>query len=207
LDEAGVLPVGPAGVTIKGMGRPVEAHPLLTAAWLAETPDDMFQRELDEGELILMAPAGGEHGLSEMHLAGLIFAEVKKRKLGVMFSSDTGFLLKRNPDTVRCPDIAFVRKERLPLSYAKEGGYVVGAPDLAVEIQSPSQSPADLEKKVRQYLEAGGHTVWVIHLRRREARIYRRSGEIEKIDAAGFLEAPEILPGVRIALRDIFETA
>ena len=187
------------------MGRPVEAQALLTAAWLAETPDDMFQRELDEGDLILMAPAGGEHGLVEVELTGLLFVEVKRRKLGVLFSSDTGFLLQRNPDTVRCPDLAFVRKQRLPLSYAKEGGYVLGAPDLAVEIQSPSQSPADVEKKVRQYFAAGTHTVWVVHLRRREARIFRSSGAVEQIDKEGFLEAPEILPGIRIALRSIFE--
>jgi Uma2 family endonuclease len=187
------------------MGRPVEAHALLTAAWLAETPDGMFQRELDEGELILMAPAGGEHGLIEVELTGRLFLEVKRRKLGVMFSSDTGFLLQRNPDTVRCPDIAFVRKQRLPLSYAKEGGYVVGAPDLAVEIQSPSQSPADLEKKVRQYFAAGTHTVWVIHPRRLQASIYGPSGGVESVDREGFLEALEILPGVRIALRSIFE--
>jgi Uma2 family endonuclease len=187
------------------MGRPAQAQDLLTAAWLAETPDGMFQRELDEGELILMAPAGGEHGLTEVRLTGLLFAEVERRKLGVLFSSDTGFLLQRNPDTVRCPDIGFVRKERLPLSYAKEGGYVVGAPDLAVEIQSPSQSPADLEKKVRQYLAAGAHTAWVIHLRRRQARIFGPSGAVKDVGKEGFLEAQEILPGIRIALRSIFE--
>jgi Uma2 family endonuclease len=187
------------------MGRPVEAHALLTAAWLAETPDGMFQRELDEGELILIAPAGGEHGLSEVRLTGLLFAEVERHKLGVLFSSDTGFLLQRNPDTVRCPDIGFVRKQRLPVRYAKEGGYVEGAPDLAVEIQSPSQSPADVEKKIRQYFVAGTHTVWLIHPRRRYARIYGPSGAITDVDKDGFLEAPEILPGIRIALRSIFE--
>jgi Uma2 family endonuclease len=189
------------------MGRPVEAQALLTAAWLAETPDGMFQRELDEGELILMAPAGGEHGFVEMRLAGLLFAEVERRELGVLFSADTGFLLQRNPDTVRCPDIAFVRKQRLPLSYAREGGYVEGAPDLAVEIQSPSQSPADLEKKIRQYFAAGTHTVWLIHPRRRQARIHEASGEWKTVAPEGFLEAPEILPGVRIALLSIFEPA
>jgi Uma2 family endonuclease len=187
------------------MGRPVEAHALLTAAWLAETPDGMFQRELDEGELILMAPAGGEHGLSEVRLTGLLFAEVERRKLGVLFSSDTGFLLQRNPDTVRCPDIGFVRKQRLPVRYAKEGGYVEGPPDLAVEIQSPSQSPADVEKKIRQYFAAGTHTVWLIHPRRRYARLYGPSGAVTDVDKDGFLEAPEILPGVRIALQSIFE--
>jgi Uma2 family endonuclease len=187
------------------MGRPVEAQALLTAAWLAETPDDEFQRELDEGELILMAPAGGEHGFSEVRLTGLIFQEVERRKLGVLFSSDTGFLLQRDPDTVRCPDLAFVRKQRLPLSYSEKGGYVVGAPDLAVEIQSPSQSPADVEKKVRQYFAAGSHTVWVIHLRRRQARMHSATGAVELIGMDGLLEAPEILPGVRLPLRNIFE--
>jgi Uma2 family endonuclease len=187
------------------MGRPVQAQALLTAAILAETPDDMFQWELDEGELIRMAPAGGEHGLVEVRLTGLLFAEVERRKLGVLFSSDTGFLLKRNPDTVRCPDLAFVRKRRLPLTYAKEGGYVEGAPDLAVEIQSPSQSPADVEKKVRQYFAAGTHTAWVIHPRRQQARIYGASGVLTVVDKDGSLEAPEILPGIRIALRQILE--
>jgi Uma2 family endonuclease len=187
------------------MGRPVEAQALLTAAWLADTPDGMFQRELDEGELILMAPAGGEHGFLEMRLAGLLFAEVENRRLGVLFSSAMGFLLQRNPDTVRCPDIAFVRKQRLPLPYAKEGGYVEGAPDLAVEIQSPSQSPADLEKKIHQYFAAGTNTVWWIHPRRRQARIHEVSGAVKTIDPEGFLEASEVLPGVRIALRAIFE--
>jgi Uma2 family endonuclease len=122
-----------------------------------------------------------------------------------MFSSDTGFLLQQNPDTVRCPDVAFVGKQRLPLTYAKDGGYVVGAPDLAVEIQSPSQSPADVEKKVRQYFAAGTHTAWVIHPRRQQARIYGPSGKITEIGNDGFLEAPEILPGVRIELRRILE--
>ncbi len=193
------------GVKIKDMGRPVEAQALLTAAWLADTPDGDLQRELDEGELILMAPAGAQHGLVEVRLTGLLFAEVERRKLGVLFSSDTGFVLQRNPDTVRCPDLAFVRKARLPLTYAKEGGYVDGPPDLAVEVQSPSQSPADVEKKVRQYFAAGTHTVWWVHPRRRLARIYGPQGDVKDIGQDGFLEAPEILPGVRIALRSIFE--
>lgn len=189
------------------MGRPVQAQALLTAAWLAETPDGDLQRELDEGELILMAPAGAQHGLVEVRLTGLLFAEVERRKLGVLFSSDTGFILQRNPDTVRCPDLAFVRNARLPLSYAKEGGYVEGPPDLAVEIQSPSQSPADVEKKVRQYLAAGTHTVWVIHPRRKQARIFGPADTIQDIDKNGFLTAPEILPDIRISLGGIFATA
>lgn len=80
-----------------------------------------------------------------------------------------------------------------------------GPPDLAVEIQSTAQSPADVEKKIRQYFAAGTHTVWLIHPRRRYACLYGPSGVVTDVDKDGFLEAPEILPGVRIALQSIFE--
>ena len=176
----------------------------VTARQLGEMPKDSFFYELDEGELIRMPPAGEEHGWTEGELYVLIFNHVKTHGLGRVYPSDTGFLLQSDPDVVRAPDIAFVRKERLPLA-CDPSGYIIGAPDLAVEIQSPSQSPADLDKKVRQYLAAGAQAAWAIHPRKRQAVMYRRSGEFEILTAGQYLEAPDLLPGLRIPLAQIFK--
>ena len=177
---------------------------LMTGGELFALPDDDFQYEIDEGVLIMMAPAGGAHGRAEMKLAVKLFNIVEDNDLGEVHPSDTGFVLSLDPDTVRAPDIAFVRKERLPLpTHDVEGeGYLVGAPDLAVEIQSAHQSPADLRRKVTQYLAAGTQSVWVVQRRRRIAEIYESGAEPRTIDENGFLEA-SVLPNVRIRLGDI----
>ena len=187
------------------MGTQTDVRPLMTADELAGFPDDSFQCELDEGELIMMAPAGEEHGRVEGDVFGLLYTEVRKRRLGRLYSSDTGFVLRENPDIVRSPDVSFVRQERLPLPVTS-GGFIRGAPDLAVEIRSPSQSPADLDRKVRQYLDNGADTVWVIYPRKKEAVIQDSSGASRTVTLDGFLEAPRILPGVRIALQDAFRS-
>ena len=152
----------------------------MTADCLAALPDDSFQYELDEGELIIMAPAGARHGRAERELFVKLYHLAQEPGLGEIFPSDTGFILSENPDTVRCPDIAFVRSERLPLETRGEEdqeGFLVGPPDLAVEVQSPSQSPADLRRKTQQYLDAGAQTVWVIYPRHKAAEIYESGQE------------------------------
>ncbi len=140
------------------MGTQTGIRPLLTADALAEFPDDGFQYELDDGELIMMPLDGEEHGRIEADIVGLLSAEVKKRRLGRLYSSDTGFVLREDPDIVRSPDVSFVRKERFPLPVTSRG-FIRGAPDLAVEVRSPSQSPADLSRKTQQYLDNGADTV------------------------------------------------
>ena len=186
------------------MGTQTEVRPLMTADELAEFPDDSFQCELDEGELIMMAPTGEEHGRIEGDVFGLLYTEVRKRRLGRLYSSDTGFVLRENPDIVRSPDVAFVRQERLPLPVTS-GGFIRGAPDLAVEVRSPSQSPADLSRKTQQYLDSGTDTVWVIYPREKKAFVRNSSGTAKTVTLDGFLEAPRILPGVRIALQEVFQ--
>jgi Uma2 family endonuclease len=180
----------------------VQDSALLTADDLAALPDDDFQYELDGGELIVMAPAGEGHGRAEGDLYGLLYIQVKKLRLGRLYPSDTGFVLTDDPATVRCPDIAFVRQGRLPLPTRGKAGYILGAPDLAIEIRSPSQSPADLQRKVQQYLAAGTAAVWVLRPARRQAQIHEQGKPVRTISKDGHLEAA-ILPGVRIPLTEV----
>src|SRR5215472_7765521 len=127
---------------------------LLTADELEHMPDDdSAQIELDEGELITMPPAGGDHGYQEIEIASILRSFVKKNKLGRVYSGDTGFRLSDH--TVRSPDVAFVSAKRVPAVHSS--GFCKGAPDLAIEIRSPYESRRQLMRKVKQYLVAGTH--------------------------------------------------
>jgi Uma2 family endonuclease len=175
---------------------------LLTANDLEQMPDDdSVQLELDEGELITMPPAGMDHGSQGIDISFVLKAFVKKHRLGRVYGADTGFRL--SDDTVRAPDIAFVRKERLAAVHRK--GFGFGAPDLAIEILSPSDSIRQLTRKIRQYLAAGCHTVWVVHPERKEIDVYEKSGADRTLTADDRLEAPELLPGFSILVGELFE--
>jgi Uma2 family endonuclease len=175
---------------------------LLTADELERMPDDdSVQIELDEGELITVPPAGEDHSNIEVETIFRLKSFVKAQDLGRVYAGDAGFRLSR--DIVRSPDVAFVRKERVEAIRGK--GFIKGAPDLAVEIFSPSDSFRQLTRKVKQYLAAGCHTVWVIHPERREVYVYRADGTDSELGAEDMLEAPELLPGFSLKVAELFE--
>ncbi|MGH7968939.1 MAG: Uma2 family endonuclease, partial [Limisphaerales bacterium] len=163
--------------------------------------DDSVQIELDEGELIKMPPAGGDHGYREVEIGSILRSFVRKNKLGRVYSGDTGFRLSDN--TVRSPDVAFVRAERV--AEVHSSGFCKGAPDLAVEIRSPYESFRQLMRKVKQYLAAGTHTVWVFDPDRLEVDVFEASGAERTLTAKQILKAPGLLPGFSIGVADLFE--
>jgi len=174
---------------------------LLTADDLARMPDDdSVQLELDEGELISMPPAGEDHGYIELDLASLLQQFVKKNKLGRVYGGDTGFRL--NDHTVLSPDVAFVRKDRVEAIRSKS--FAKGAPDLAVEILSPSDTVRRINRKVKQYLTAGCHTVWLVYPESQTVDVFEASGAERTLHSADILEAPEILPGFSVKVADLF---
>lgn len=178
------------------------APPLITAEELLLRPDDGLRHELVRGELRTMTPAGSEHGAIGAHLLGLMSRCVHDRRLGRLFNADTGFLIARQPDTVRAPDIAFVGGERAraPLP----AGYYAGAPDLAVEIVSPSDRAGDVEEKVKDWLQAGCREVWVVSPRLKTIAIHRSSAEGCVLTAQDTLESPELLPGFSCTVAEVF---
>jgi Uma2 family endonuclease len=180
----------------------MKAKALLTADEFEQMPDDdSVQIELDEGELITVPPAGEEHGHIGWEISSELGYFVKKRKLGRLYLADTGFRLGR--DTVRAPDVAFVRKERV--EEIRSQGFAKGAPDLAVEVFSPSDSTRQLKRKVQQYLAAGCHTEWVFYPKRKEVDVHEASGVIRTLGEDEMLEAPELLPGFSVKVSELFE--
>src|SRR5579885_985484 len=144
----------------------------LSAEQLLAMPDDGWRYELVEGELRRMSPAGRQHGRVAMNFAWRIAQFVRERSLGVVYAAETGFLLQRDPDTVRAPDVAFVSGTRNPDQDAAEV-FFPGAPDLAVEVVSPSDTFTEVEDKVFQWLAAGTAAVLVLNPSRRHVSLYR----------------------------------
>src|SRR5687767_3198613 len=145
---------------------------LMTAEELLRLPDDGMRHELIRGELRTMPPAGWGHGRHSMRAAVSLDAYVEAHELGEVVGSDTGFVLTRTPDTVRAPDVAFVRRDRLPSSDA-QAGYYVGAPDLAIEVISPNDLYAEVNAKVAQWLAHGTRLAFVVNPRRLTVAVHR----------------------------------
>lgn len=180
------------------------ATQLMTAAELLRLPRGKTRYELVQGELHSMSPAGHIHGKVAARFTAKLFPFVEEHELGEVYAAETGFLLSRNPDTVRAPDAAFVAAHRLAELPASSEGFFPGAPDLAVEVVSPSESYGDVEAKVRLWLSAGTLAVVVLDPRRASATVYRPDGEVIFLSAEDLLTLGELIPGWKLRLADVF---
>jgi Uma2 family endonuclease len=172
---------------------------VFTADELLEMPEDGNRYELVEGELQKMSPAGTDHGDIAMTIGAHLKSFVRQRQLGKVYSADTGFLLAQQPDTVRAPDVAFVRTERV----VKTPKYVPGAPDLAIEVLSPGDSFREVEIKIREYLRHGTQAVVIVEPETRLVRVYRAGQSPE--DVVDGLTVDDVVPGWKMPLSEIFE--
>ncbi len=174
---------------------------LMTADEFLDMRDDGLLHELVRGEVVTMSLPGGEHG----EIAGEIFwritNHVKSSKLGRTYAAETGFIIERDPDTVRGPDVAFVRAERLrEISNPKK--YIPFAPDLVVEVLSPNDRAEPVEEKVQEWLVAGSRMVWIVDPRTRTVTIHRPGAEPVTLTEDQDLDGGDVLPGFvcRVAL-------
>ena len=165
----------------------------------AHIPDK--RTELVRGVLIVREPPGGRHGSVTMNLALRIGAHVEDLGAGQLFAAETGFTLARRPDTVRAPDIALVRRERLPQPIPV--GFPELVPDLVVEVLSPDDRPGETLAKVGDWLEAGARLAWVIDPQRRLARVYRADGTESLLAESDALDGEDVLPGFSCPLGTI----
>ena len=175
---------------------------LMTADELLEMPESRWC-ELVEGELRKMTPAGWRHGAVVMRLAALLDRHVGEHNLGLVLTGEPGFLLARDPDTVRAPDIAFIRAERLAAAPPREA-FWPGAPDLAVEVLSPGDTVKEVHDKALAWLDAGAALVWVVNPARRTVTAYRSVSDIETLTVGAELDGGELIPGFRCPIADLF---
>ncbi len=171
---------------------------LMTADELLRTHVPDRRTELVRGLLVVREPAGSRHGLVTMNLGAELAVYAKQTGAGSVYAAETGFKLASNPDTVRAPDIAFVRRERLPPPSTT--GYPALAPDLAVEVLSPGDRPGETLAKVADWLNAGTALVWVIDPDRSVARVYRADGSETLVARDETLDGEQVVPGFACVL-------
>ena len=178
---------------------------LITADELLNMPDDGRRYELIKGELIeLTPPPGSLHG----SVAGNAYWELRSfvggNVLGRVFAAETGFRISTDPDTVRAPDAALVVNERLP-----EGdlpvGYLPFAPDLLVEVVSPSDRASEVQEKVHMWLDAGARLVWVAYPSTKSVAAYRSRTDVMIVEGDDLLDGTLVLDGFSIPVSRLFE--
>jgi Uma2 family endonuclease len=157
------------------------------------------RHELIKGELLTMPPPQFEHGWIVANLATLLLLHVKANSLGYV-CSEAGYKLESNPDTVLGPDVSFVARERLSKT---PDGYYPGAPDVAVEVLSPSDRRSRVEWKTALWLSLGARSVWVVNPKLRTVEVVHAGGERKVFHESDEL-VDETVPGFRVPLSEIF---
>jgi Uma2 family endonuclease len=169
---------------------------LMTAEELLQHTEDGAKKwELYRGELIKVSPSGGRHGQLSVKIGRLVEKFVEAPKLAVVCGAETGFILARNPDTVRAPDVSFVKKTRIP-SEGVPDGFWPFAPDLAVEVVSPGDSAQELSEKIKDYLDHGVPLIWVVYPKTKSIAVHTPK-TLEELKPESTLDGGEVLPGFR----------
>ena len=177
---------------------------LVTAEEFERMPESTrYRYELVEGRLVRMSPVNFDHGSVVLRLACLLGTHLKNRPEGVAVV-ETGFTLASNPDTVRGPDVAFVRKDRAPAPGTR--GFPRMAPDVVFEVLSPEDRPGEVRAKTAEYLGRGVELVVVVDPSDK-AVIVHRSGTQPVIlrDATDALDLADAIPGFTCTVSEIFE--
>ena len=165
--------------------------------------DDEYRDELVRGRLVREPLPGIEHGLLTAELACRLYSHVEERALGIVLIG-AGFVLAEDPPTVRGPDVSFLSAANVPAEGVPTG-YLRRAPDLAVEVVSPSNTVTEIQEKVLDYLDAECRMLWVVDPRNRSVMVYRSRDDIRIRTMGDILGGSDVLRGFRLALAELFE--
>ena len=182
----------------------MSATRLITAEEMYAMPDVPGKRfELVRGELVEVPTAGYPHAQLVRALQRLLDRFAVEHRLGEVFPDGLGYIIARDPDVVRVPDVSFIAGDRLPAEGLQ--GFVPFAPDLAVEIVSPGDRAEDVYGKVREYLAAGVQLVWVFWPKYRAVSVYEPGGVTRELGPDDELDGGDVLPGFRVRVAELFE--
>jgi Uma2 family endonuclease len=174
---------------------------IVTAEELFRYPDSKYH-ELVRGVPRVSEPPGGVHGMIAGRIMARLGDHVERLGLGTVLV-EAGYVLQRGPDTVRGPDVSFVSLARLPPDQIPEQ-FIPGAPDLAVEILSPSSRWSEVEEKIADYFAAGARLVWVVDPGERRAIVRYPDRPPRVLAAAESLDGEDVVPGFALALAELF---
>lgn len=175
----------------------------MTADELMAMPDDGYQYQLIDGELVRMSPSWPGHSAIGASFVTALSNHVAQEDLGVVFGADAGFLLGQNPDTVLSPDVAYIQHDHLPADPDQQGYWPV-APDLVVEVASPSDRRSAISEKVVRYQQVGVRLVVVVWPQTRSLTVYALGHEPVELKEDATFDGGEVLPGMQLLVADLF---
>jgi Uma2 family endonuclease len=161
---------------------------------------DMERCELIAGEIIKMSPTNVEHGYLENEIGTQLRNFIASHDLGWVFVGEVGIFTRRDPDTVRGADVAFISKERIPKRPRR--GFLDIAPELIVEIVSPTDRWTNLQDKIEEYFAIGVQWVWVVEPKRQVIRVYNSPTRAEVI--GDLLQGEGVLEGFELSVTMLF---
>ncbi len=185
------------------------AQKLMTSEEFQALPEPKSgeQMELVRGVVVMTPPANAGHGYHSFTLGSALHAFVRNHKLGFM-TGEGGYRLRRDPDTVRAPDAAWVAFERLPGGKLPDDDYPDASPNLAVEVVSTHDREIDIDEKVADYLAAGSDRVWVVRPRARTITVHRPNGDAHRYVAGDTLTSDDAgfrIEGFQLPVTGVFE--
>jgi Uma2 family endonuclease len=164
---------------------------------------DIGPCELIDGRIVRLSPTGRSHAFVEFNLSSALTLFVRHRKLGQVLVGEVGIFTRRSPDRVRGADIAFVSNERL--SDTTSGGYLKIAPELVVDVISPTDRWQDVRQKLDEYFAIGVYRVWIVEPDNRAALVYSSSTEMRKFGEGDTLAGEGVLDGFSLLIAELFE--
>ena len=176
---------------------PVTGEELLRMPWLNPC-------ELVGGRIVRMTPTNPTHGRIEVNVAAALQAFVRTQNPGIVMAGEVGVFTTRNPDTVRAPDVLYLSRER-DAGRSRREGFLEVAPDLVVEILSPTDRPDAVRRKLAEYFAAGVRLAWVIDPATRTVHVHAARAEPRSLAGSDVLAGEEVLPGFALPLDEVFE--
>ena len=169
---------------------------------VAAMPETAGRFELVRGELRPMMVPLYDHGFVVIEFGSRLLRFVRERDLGDVVT-EVGFVFERDPDTLYLPDIAFVRADRRPSPDARRH-HLEMAPDLAIEVLSPSNTANEIAEKVETYLRAGVRLVWLVNPTRQTVTVHTPDHVARTLFAADTLDGGDVLPGFSVRVGELF---
>jgi Uma2 family endonuclease len=176
------------------------ARKLWTDEEILNLPHDSYSYEVVDGELVMSPKNNPQHGNICVRVSARLLHYAEAGDLGEVFDSNTGYwMVNRN---LRAPDVSFVAASRLPRQSPR--GFFPGAPDLVVEVLSPTNTRRELDERLRDFFESGTKLAWIIDPEEKSAEVCHSPTDRRMVGPGGTLDGEDILPGFKLPLADLF---
>lgn len=180
----------------------IQTGKLLTAEEFAALPDDGRRTELVRGVIVEIPPATPGHASICLNIDSILREFVRARDLGRVVSNGSAVVTRRGPDTVRGPDVAYYSFRKVPWGPVPKGYWP--APELVVEVKSPSDRVTTLTTRAYEYLEAGTVAVCLVHPEAETVGIVTLDRLPYRLSNRDELTLPDVFPDFRVPVRQFF---